>query len=66
MKIPSYLISRESEIAPLSEQELSHIYEFRRRVESYYNAMQGEFKHEVRQFEKSYDNQQAEQISLMV
>ncbi len=23
-------------------------------------------KHEVRQFEKSYDNQQAEQISLMV
>ncbi|RSF41015.1 pilus assembly protein, partial [Acinetobacter baumannii] len=26
---------------------------------------QGEFKHEVRQFEKSYDNQQAEQISLM-
>ncbi|RSF52066.1 pilus assembly protein, partial [Acinetobacter baumannii] len=25
----------------------------------------GEFKHEVRQFEKSYDNQQAEQISLM-
>ncbi|MCK0917481.1 hypothetical protein [Acinetobacter pittii] len=26
----------------------------------------GEFKHEVRQFEKSYDNQQAEQISLMV
>ncbi|MCE6082083.1 hypothetical protein, partial [Acinetobacter pittii] len=24
----------------------------------------GEFKHEVRQFEKSYDNQQAEQISL--
>ncbi|MGQ0895176.1 hypothetical protein ACT4ZS_09200 [Acinetobacter baumannii] len=29
-------------------------------------ANQGEFKHEVRQFEKSYDNQQAEQISLMV
>ena len=28
--------------------------------------MIGEFKHEVRQFEKSYDNQQAEQISLMV
>ena len=27
---------------------------------------QGEFKHEVRQFEKSYDNQQAEPISLMV
>ncbi|OOS34461.1 fimbrial protein, partial [Acinetobacter baumannii] len=27
--------------------------------------MPGEFKHEVRQFEKSYDNQQAEQISLM-
>ncbi|CDH42672.1 hypothetical protein APICBIBUN_04750, partial [Acinetobacter pittii 42F] len=25
--------------------------------------MMGEFKHEVRQFEKSYDNQQAEQIS---
>ena len=29
-------------------------------------AYMGEFKHEVRQFEKSYDNQQAEQISLMV
>ncbi len=28
--------------------------------------IKGEFKHEVRQFEKSYDNQQAEQISLMV
>ena len=30
------------------------------------NNTLGEFKHEVRQFEKSYDNQQAEQISLMV
>ncbi|OOS68229.1 hypothetical protein BTG60_04505, partial [Acinetobacter pittii] len=30
------------------------------------NLKVGEFKHEVRQFEKSYDNQQAEQISLMV
>ena len=29
-------------------------------------VLKGEFKHEVRQFEKSYDNQQAEQISLMV
>ena len=29
-------------------------------------TIKGEFKHEVRQFEKSYDNQQAEQISLMV
>ena len=28
--------------------------------------MKGEFKHEVRQFQKPYDNQQAEQISLMV
>ncbi|MDD9318429.1 hypothetical protein M0O70_20050, partial [Acinetobacter lactucae] len=27
--------------------------------------MLGEFKHEVRQFQKPYDNQQAEQISLM-
>ena len=39
MNIPSYLISRESEIDPLSEQELFHIYEFRRRVESYYKAL---------------------------
>ncbi len=31
-----------------------------------YSDPKGEFKHEVRQFEKSYDNQQAEQISLMV
>ncbi|OIF94155.1 hypothetical protein A7N09_20540 [Acinetobacter baumannii] len=31
-----------------------------------YTENDGEFKHEVRQFEKSYDNQQAEQISLMV
>ncbi len=29
-------------------------------------SMEGEFKHEVRQFQKPYDNQQAEQISLMV
>jgi len=28
--------------------------------------IKGEFKHEVRQFQKPYDNQQAEQISLMV
>ncbi len=31
-----------------------------------HSSYDGEFKHEVRQFEKSYDNQQAEQISLMV
>ena len=30
------------------------------------NKTPGEFKHEVRQFQKPYDNQQAEQISLMV
>ncbi len=30
------------------------------------STLQGEFKHEVRQFQKPYDNQQAEQISLMV
>ncbi len=30
------------------------------------NLIGGEFKHEVRQFQKPYDNQQAEQISLMV
>ncbi len=35
-------------------------------LEYCYSAILGEFKHEVRQFEKSYDNQQAEQISLMV
>lgn len=29
-------------------------------------SLVGEFKHEVRQFQKPYDNQQAEQISLMV
>ena len=29
-------------------------------------ATVGEFKHEVRQFQKPYDNQQAEQTSLMV
>ena len=28
--------------------------------------IEGEFKHEVRLFQKPYDNQQAEQISLMV
>ena len=31
-----------------------------------YGINKGEFKHEVRQFQKPYDNQQAEQISLMV
>lgn len=39
MNIPSYLISREIEIDPLSEQEWFHIFEFRRRVESYYKAL---------------------------
>lgn len=39
MEIPSYLVTRESEIDPLSEQDLSNIYEFRRRVESYYKAL---------------------------
>ncbi len=30
------------------------------------NQENGEFKHEVRLFQKPYDNQQAEQIPLMV
>ncbi len=34
--------------------------------ELYELRIRGEFKHEVRQFQKPYDNQQAEQISLMV
>ncbi len=33
---------------------------------TFFRTMVGEFKHEVRQFQKPYDNQQAEQISLMV
>ncbi len=37
------------------------------KILNYFNKLsQGEFKHEVRQFQKPYDNQQAEQISLMV
>ena len=36
------------------------------RYSSFATVRYGEFKHEVRQFQKSYDNQQAEQISLMV
>ncbi len=36
------------------------------KYEKKFQFKSGEFKHEVRQFEKSYDNQQAEQISLMV
>jgi len=43
---------------------MHEFYAFIQVIASY--LMQGEFKHEVRQFEKSYDNQQAEQISLMV
>ncbi len=35
-------------------------------VELFSRPLDGEFKHEVRQFQKPYDNQQAEQISLMV
>ncbi|WP_394871806.1 hypothetical protein [Acinetobacter pittii] len=35
-------------------------------IEPESNSYHGEFKHEVRQFQKPYDNQQAEQISLMV
>ncbi|MCU4327947.1 hypothetical protein KTH33_15545, partial [Acinetobacter johnsonii] len=44
------------------------ISQFNCSVQDYSNSEdinEGEFKHEVRQFEKSYDNQQAEQISLM-
>ncbi len=40
--------------------------DFQKAEEYFLEANKGEFKHEVRQFEKSYDNQQAEQISLMV
>lgn len=39
MNIFSHLISRESELKPLSKEELFRIYEFRRRVESFENAM---------------------------
>ena len=42
---------------------LTHNFDFYRTLSK---RLDGEFKHEVRQFEKSYDNQQAEQISLMV
>ncbi|MBP4197427.1 hypothetical protein ITF94_11540, partial [Acinetobacter baumannii] len=38
--------------------------EIREEMDNFLNK--GEFKHEVRQFQKPYDNQQAEQISLMV
>ncbi len=37
-----------------------------RKLDITHHIMLGEFKHEVRQFQKPYDNQQAEQISLMV
>ncbi len=39
---------------------------FQIKVELFMASNLGEFKHEVRQFQKPYDNQQAEQISLMV
>lgn len=39
MNIPSHLISRESELEPLSKEELFRIHEFRRRVESFENSM---------------------------
>ncbi len=42
---------------------VTHNYRSRRNVTI---GNDGEFKHEVRQFQKPYDNQQAEQISLMV
>ncbi len=40
--------------------------QWKRRYETRSDLNLGEFKHEVRQFQKPYDNQQAEQISLMV
>ncbi|BBR74388.1 hypothetical protein WP4W18E11_27040 [Acinetobacter baumannii] len=50
--------------------EISQLYEKIKLNQAKFSAteflFEGEFKHEVRQFEKSYDNQQAEQISLMV
>ena len=39
---------------------------FKSKNQLYLELIIGEFKHEVRQFQKPYDNQQAEQISLMV
>ena len=42
------------------------LYHYARKIQIAQDLFHGEFKHEVRQFEKSYDNQQAEQISLMV
>ncbi len=41
-------------------------YVHRKVAHDYSQSYLGEFKHEVRQFQKPYDNQQAEQISLMV
>ena len=53
--------------------EVKHLYEIKIQYLQLLQEFQvlqqenhGEFKHEVRQFQKPYDNQQAEQISLMV
>jgi hypothetical protein len=58
---------RDEEEEMLQELTLNMMIETKSRIkESDVLNTLGEFKHEVRQFEKSYDNQQAEQISLMV
>lgn len=49
-----------------AEQDGLHIDAWQKISGLEFEHKKGEFKHEVRQFEKSYDNQQAEQISLMV
>lgn len=55
MNIPSHLISRESELAPLSEEEFSHICEFRQRVESYEKAIKRYYVGAISQYVISDD-----------
>ncbi|WP_250635070.1 hypothetical protein [Acinetobacter pittii] len=59
-----------SDLDDISGEDILHGIIGRRSFQPFYkkefNQNDGEFKHEVRQFEKPYDNQQAEQISLMV
>ncbi|MFZ7812654.1 hypothetical protein [Acinetobacter lwoffii] len=57
---------KEFEIIKQNSLSDNHIDTFLNSPSSRTNTIYGEFKHEVRQFQKPYDNQQAEQTSLMV
>jgi hypothetical protein len=62
----SEAIFDDDSVIALNKAKANYLSQLAKFEEDSISYKQGEFKHEVRQFQKPYDNQQAEQISLMV